>query len=384
METMLDIRTLSFITVLFSFVYGSGLLCVQFFHKGMESIRQLGLGILVAGVGFLLMSLRGAIPPWGSIVLANTLIFGGLVFISKGVRLFMGLGTKNFRVSLALTALLVMLFLFNTYWVPSISMRIVWISLFLSLQSGLCCVDLLRGQSYDLPFARGMTALPFAAASLFLLFRAVWVLSEGTLQSFMSAGLVHQLSFLTFDLLVIIVSFGFMWMTSARLERELRDQARIDTLTGTYNRRALEDLSLREMARASRHNLPVSVIMADVDRFKRINDTLGHQVGDMVLASLAGTLTDNLRTQDVVVRYGGEEFLLLLPDTSLEQALKAAEKLRSTVSETTLYQKDNVKATISLGVAQLRQGEGWQSLVSRADEALYQAKREGRDRVMGS
>jgi diguanylate cyclase (GGDEF)-like protein len=379
MEHLLDIRTLSFITVLFSFVYGSGLLCVQFFQKGMVSIRQLGLGALVIGLGFLLLGFRGGIPPWASIIVANTLIFGGFVFMSDSARLFMGLGPKSPLLGLALTPLFLILFLFNTYWAPSVSLRIAWISLFISFQAGLCCIDLIRGQTYDLPFARGITALPFAGASLFFLFRALWALSENTLQTFMSAGVVHQLGFLVINLLILTVSFGFMWMTSSRLEEELRNQARIDTLTRTYNRRALEELSLREMARASRHDLPVSVIMADIDRFKRINDTLGHQAGDMVLAKLANILTDNLRTQDLVARYGGEEFLLLLPDTTLEQAMQTAEKLRATVSETLLDPDKDIKATISLGVAQLRKGEGWQSLVSRADKALYQAKRKGRD-----
>ena len=384
MEIQLDIRTLSFVTVLFSFVYGIGLLCVDIFQKGLAGIRQLGQGILVTGVGFLLLGLRAIVPDWISILLANALIFAGFVLISKSVSIFMGFVPIKPRIELALGALLVLLFILNTYVMPSVLLRIVWINLFLAFQTVICAAYIFRGKTSDPVVARVMTALPFICASLFLVFRALWVISEGTLHTFMSAGVIHQLGFLVINFLILTVSFGFLWMTSARLGEKLRRQARIDTLTRTYNRRALEDLSLREMARATRHSLPLSVVMLDIDHFKRLNDNFGHQVGDMVLTNLAVILKDNLREQDLVVRFGGDEFLLLFPDTSLTQAIRAAEKLQIRIRETFLVIEREVKATISLGVAELRPGEAWDSLVSRADAALYQAKQQGRAQVVGA
>lgn len=382
MVAQLDIRTLSFITVLFSVVFGLGLLCAGYYQKKMAGIRELGLGILITGFGFLLLGLRGLIPEWSSVILANCTIFGGFVMMSESTRLFMGLGPLNPRIGLVLGPVLAALFTINTYWAPSVHFRIVWISLFLALQAGLSAADIIRSKQPDLLLARAMTAIPFAVTSLFFLFRALWAFSETGLQTFMSAGTVHQLGFLVIDLLILTASFGFMWLTSARLEKELRDQARIDNLTGVFNRRAMEELSQRELARVSRHGRPLSLIMVDIDHFKRLNDNHGHQAGDMVLSKLAGILKNNLRSQDFVIRYGGEEFLLLLPDTDLDRAGLAAEKLRVYVRETGFGSQGDLKATISLGAAEFQPGEDWEQLVGRADAALYQAKEQGRDRVV--
>ncbi|MBU1512404.1 GGDEF domain-containing protein, partial [Myxococcota bacterium] len=126
---------------------------------------------------------------------------------------------------------------------------------------------------------------------------------------------------------------------------------------------------------------PLSVIMADIDHFKRVNDTYGHLMGDQVLKQVATILSSVLRAGDAVIRYGGEEFLIVLPGVSAERALAIAERARKTIEATEFrFHEISFHTTISMGVAQLRPGESREDLIKRADEALYEAKHAGRNR----
>jgi diguanylate cyclase (GGDEF)-like protein len=161
---------------------------------------------------------------------------------------------------------------------------------------------------------------------------------------------------------------------------ELARMARHDPLTGLGNRLRLDEALKREMCRFTRYGTPFSVILLDVDHFKKINDRHGHQVGDGVLVRLAGVLREITRGSDLAGRWGGEEFLVLCPSTDLDGACHLAEHLRRAIAETT---DDGLPAiTASLGVAMVGTGDGEDRLLSRADTALYAAKQAGRNRVM--
>ncbi|WP_374341737.1 diguanylate cyclase [Azonexus sp.] len=169
-----------------------------------------------------------------------------------------------------------------------------------------------------------------------------------------------------------------------RLQAALREQAVRDPLTGLYNRRYLDETLEREISRARRDGLPLSVVMLDIDHFKRINDTHGHQLGDEVLRLLGRTLLGDIRLEDVACRYGGEEFLILLPAMPLEAAVARAEGWRRAVASLALARDGHlVRFTVSLGVATFPvHGATPDELTRCADLALYRAKREGRDRVV--
>jgi len=163
----------------------------------------------------------------------------------------------------------------------------------------------------------------------------------------------------------------------------LLDQTTRDPLTGLNNRRsALEELQNR-FDLSDRHNRPLAVIMCDLDHFKSINDTLGHGAGDLVLEEFGRRVKLNLRTTDLAGRIGGEEFLLILPETDMEGALLLAERLRAATGEHVFdLGTENLKVTCSLGVAQRTADDrDGGALLARADSALYAAKRGGRDRV---
>lgn len=156
---------------------------------------------------------------------------------------------------------------------------------------------------------------------------------------------------------------------------ELRGQARTDTLTGLSNRRTWEEELPRELARARRTRRPVSIIVADLDGFKAVNDTHGHQAGDRLLKTTAAAFRGCLREVDVVARFGGDEFGFVLPDCPEREALNVAERLRLAAPS---------GVTCSLGVAGWNGVEPAAMLFERADQALYQAKRSGRNRIVAA
>ncbi len=164
-----------------------------------------------------------------------------------------------------------------------------------------------------------------------------------------------------------------------RVEDELTEMSLKDELTGLFNRRCFNQVLPREMERAARYNQKLSLVLYDIDHFKKVNDTYGHQVGDVVLKELSNLIKNSLRNVDYLFRIGGEEFAIILTDTDLEGALAAAEKLRKRVEE---YSFPHVgKVTISLGVATMKPQDTPKTLLKRADDALYRAKRKGRNRV---
>jgi diguanylate cyclase (GGDEF)-like protein len=169
----------------------------------------------------------------------------------------------------------------------------------------------------------------------------------------------------------------------AAYEQKLINLNTRDGLTGIFNRRYLETKLEEEFDRHIRYNRPLSLIMLDIDHFKKVNDTYGHQAGDHILRSLASLIDERIRTVDVVARYGGEEFCCLLPETTAESALALAEFLRMGVEAEIFHFKDkSIKITISQGVSDLSDGmDSAEMLLKRADDGLYEAKRRGRNKV---
>jgi diguanylate cyclase (GGDEF)-like protein len=177
------------------------------------------------------------------------------------------------------------------------------------------------------------------------------------------------------------------WRTQQLLESEarLRELSIRDPLTGLFNRRYMEEVLALEMSRAVRKQYPIGIIMADIDHFKRFNDTHGHAAGDAILVQVGNLLRTHVRSSDVTCRYGGEEFILILPEASREITQIRAEKMREDASQLHVQYEDQTlePVTLSLGVAIFPDhGSTIEALFGAADTALYCAKREGRDRVV--
>lgn len=172
---------------------------------------------------------------------------------------------------------------------------------------------------------------------------------------------------------------GFDISARKQIEAELHHQAHHDSLTGLMSWGAFDELLPLEVQRARRYGSPLSLIMCDIDHFKSVNDRHGHATGDLILCQVADTLEANLRGSDVLIRWGGEEFLALLPETKAEDAGALAETLRALLARTRFPIQEQV--TASLGVTEYRPDESPRSLLKRVDDALYRVKESGRNRV---
>ena len=173
-------------------------------------------------------------------------------------------------------------------------------------------------------------------------------------------------------------------LENQKLQEKLSDMAVRDPLTGLFNRRYMEETLRRELSRAARDDGPLSLVIMDIDHFKHLNDTHGHQAGDHVLKTLASLLLSQMRSEDVACRYGGEEFVAILPGAPLAAAAQRAESWRSALEALAMeYEGALLKCTLSVGVSEFpRHGISGDELLSHADSGLYMAKRAGRNRVM--
>ncbi|MEW6526748.1 MAG: diguanylate cyclase [Spirochaetota bacterium] len=187
-------------------------------------------------------------------------------------------------------------------------------------------------------------------------------------------------------------SMGYIFLlrdiTEYRMMAEkLQKLAITDELTGIYNRRKFNEVALREFNRAKRNKNPLSIIIMDIDYFKIVNDTYGHAIGDDVLKTIAKSIAESLRSLDIFARYGGEEFIICLPETSIIAAQNVAERIRSCINDLTFHDKQNnqFKISLSLGVSQIKEySQTIEDIIRDADKALYEAKSQGRNKVVVS
>ena len=196
-------------------------------------------------------------------------------------------------------------------------------------------------------------------------------------------GDMQTIAFLGAMIFGFLLTMAFAVMMFREKQVELANLAEKDPLTGMNNRLSLDSIADKYMQRAERQGMPLSVVLFDLDHFKRVNDEFGHQVGDRVLSEVARRIGRIIRGEDVAFRFGGEEFLALLPGASLDQAERVAERLRSAIGEAPVdIGEHRLGLTASFGVVQYTPGrENWDDCIKRVDDALYRAKRGGRDRI---
>jgi diguanylate cyclase (GGDEF)-like protein len=189
-----------------------------------------------------------------------------------------------------------------------------------------------------------------------------------------------------FNISVVFAMFAYLssyyYRTIIEAQDRLSRLAMTDPLTGLYNRRHILDLANYEAVQLKRNTTPLSIIIADIDHFKRINDTHGHEAGDAVLVAVSQAIKTTVREQDSASRWGGEEFLIILPETDLEHGVAVARRIRESVAIIQVpMEKEPISVSITLGVTSYRIGESISDAISRADAALYKGKAGGRNRV---
>lgn len=177
--------------------------------------------------------------------------------------------------------------------------------------------------------------------------------------------------------LQIYVNFAAIALANAKIVSRLEKEAETDFLTGFFNKRTIQNILISELERAIRYRLPLAVIFLDIDDFKAYNDTFGHVAGDVMVQKTAEIIKNSIRTVDIAGRFGGEEFVIILPGTDEEGAIAVAERIRKAIES---YPFPHRKVTASLGITLAKSGDSVKSLLERADRALYQAKKEGKNR----
>jgi diguanylate cyclase (GGDEF)-like protein len=202
------------------------------------------------------------------------------------------------------------------------------------------------------------------------------------LQPISHRALVLLQAFNASILFVMVSYFTLMYRRLARAsEQKLKLLAITDPLTGLFNRRHAHEMATHEANQGGRTGRPLSFILADIDHFKKINDQHGHEGGDMVLIAVSKALSGITRTQDILARWGGEEFLLVLPDTSREGAAELASRILHIMQDLRSLPDADMRVTMTIGISSQRRHEGYEAALARADRALYQGKHSGRNCV---
>jgi len=374
------VPTLLLMTLLAAVVMAGALLLLGWGRR-RDGLQHCATALLLAAAGYALFLLRGRIPDVFSIVLGNVLVAASFSFLLAAVRCFYALPMRWLLV-LAPPALMV----------PVVAAAGSNFALCVSLAAGVMLLPVLwtlwvLAQHRKAEGGRGMQLLigGMGLEALLLLVRTlagVLVLPQDS--GFLQSNGLQTYSFMVAFLGVLVTSMGFVFMGKDRSDAINHRLAAQDDLTGLANRRSVIAALERDVARALRTQEPLAVMMIDVDHFKRVNDRWGHQAGDAVLRSVADVLRQRVRAQDIVGRYGGEEFLLVLPDTPFEGASQLALKLCAAVQALACsWGQDSIPVTVSIGVfsGPLAHGVHSDQLLQAADSALYRAKAAGRNRV---
>lgn len=338
---------------------------------------------LLQPAGFVLITLRDQVSPWVTIVLANTAIALAFAAYSVALRRFFHLPVRP-----GLLALMVALAVATSAWwglvQPDLTYRLIAISLVLAWMLGYSAWTVYRSPEATGP-VRHVAGGAFVFSAAVMAYRAgVLVVDPGQVLTVFQLTHVQVMTYAVGSILPVVATLGFLLLCTERSQRELERAARMDFLTGVYNRRAIEDLGTRAIAAARRHGMPLSLLVVDLDHFKRINDELGHAAGDLALVQAVARIRESLRAGDLPGRLGGEEFIVLMPNTDGASAAAAAERIRESFSGQPLeLDGQQRKVTLSIGVAVLAPADRhFSQLLQRADRAMYAAKHAGRDLVM--
>lgn len=381
---MLGIDTNSFIVISAAF----GLLCGFLFFamrvgfpKSIAGLSEWGWGCLLMVMAAVSFTTRGTLPVLFYSYLPNLLIPAGVIAMHRSLRVFGRLGPRE-RPLIALLCGTAIALAWTTFVFDDYRWRVILVSGVLAVLFAACSESIARYRAKR--FAEWFTCVTYAITAAVMLARCISaVLSQGILTLANDTSTLRDIYITSFPFSLVAMSLGFLLMANRALQSRLESQALHDPMSGAYRRDAFLDMLEREIAVSRRQNSPVSLLMIDVDNFKAINDTCGHLVGDKVIVNFAAHATLLLRVQDVMGRYGGEEFVVLLPQTGIDARLMIAERIRSHIADSNV--KDVPHYTVSIGIAGLGMDyPDTVSLLDAADKAMYRAKRAGKNRVISA
>jgi diguanylate cyclase (GGDEF)-like protein len=389
MTFTLDNHTLSFVQVAVSTILFVVMLVAWRAQRTYPGFGRWAAGLLPNALGWLLIGLRGLIPDWASVVLGNALLLYSPILLFESIRQYRGKPARDW-LNYGLLLLLTLGFIYFTWLQPNVNARVLIINACTLVVIVRCALALFLFTPIELRPSYWFTGSLFGLFGLVLFVRVVTAFALPNLSNPFQVDVWQSVVFMATIVLSVAFTFGFFMMTNARLaldlqqaETDMRQLAMTDYLTGAYNRRSFDDLGRRECARAQRNGSSLALLILDIDHFKDFNDSYGHLAGDELLCALVEACRANLRQVDLLARWGGEEFAILLPETDGIGCINVAEKLRQAAAELTVPGGGQAGITISLGGALWTpEDQQLETLLRRADLALYQAKRRGRDCVV--
>lgn len=383
MPDILDIRTLVLIYVGINIGQTVVLVYLWSVQRNYPPAKDWALGSLMFAIGLFLFALRNQAPVVLSEIVSNLFLLPGLMLFNFGIVKATG-RRPPFASGVALCVVASAILAWFVLVVPDYPAAVVTqnaVFLAFDIYTAYACLSAKT--------AKGKHTFRLIGI-LFVLLAIVcaWRVAGGVLGlTFSFSPALPRLfwiamSIITFPMITVLLTLH----TSQRLQAEIHAQARRDPLTGAYNRLAFAEFASKEWSRSMRHGSRFSVLAVDIDYFKRFNDQHGHQTGDAALVEVSKSAQAALRANDIWCRYGGEEFIALLPDTTMDQALVVAERLRSSVERTTISSpRGALSVSVSIGVAERSSRHGELSeVLAISDVALYKAKADGRNRVVAA
>jgi diguanylate cyclase (GGDEF)-like protein len=371
----LDPATLLIVSSATTLLVGTLFLATWRQAPGSRALAVWGAAHLVGSVGSTGLALRGQIPDLFSIGLANAVVLAAYGLIWSGVRSFEGRSTR-LAVAMAGAGLWCILCCVPAFY-ESISLRVLYASAVATAYCGAAAAEIWRGRAERLASRISAGAVLALHGAFYFVRIPTTLLAPPMLgPNPLTSPWVAILCFVTM-LFSIASAFTFMALVKERAEREQRIAASTDALTGVRNRRAFAEAAFGALA----EQRDGALLLIDLDRFKAVNDHHGHAVGDAVLVGFCAMAASLLPREALLGRLGGEEFACLLPDVSPAEALARAEELRRTFAELFVPELPDLRVSVSIGIAQIRRGTGYEALMRQADAALYAAKNGGRDRV---
>lgn len=335
---------------------------------------------LSCGLG--LITLRGYIPAELSIILANSMIILGVTLLWYGIRQYVGLSL--FTWNYVLGTLCVGVTAYGCYYfsaiTPSVSIRITLTNILLAVPCMQLCHDLLKYSNRK--FGKLLSAT-YGITAILLILRGILALQTTSVASFLLSGWLTTSFLLWAIFLMLSTTFNLIMLLVEDQNSSLARQAHEDPLTGLLNRRALHEMAPNNFFRVQGKNTSLALLMLDLDHFKHINDTFGHTTGDELLQHFSNQVSKCLQASDLMFRIGGEEFLIIAPNTSPKLAIDLAERIRTRVEKNPLINTTNaVPHTVSIGCTTACETDGcFRTALNRADTALYAAKGQGRNCV---
>ncbi len=346
------------------------------YPSSIKGLGEWGVALVMVAVGSMLGFAQGLLPTVLSITLPRILLPAGLLLVYVGTQRFFGL-TPRVKWWLALIAAVVVAQMWFTFVQPDFSMRLA-LSNALATCLYVAFARLMLQQRLD-SFAKRLVMGVVVSMLCVLSMRLVTLILWPTSADVFSTSPQHLVYVTSFAFLVVLKSVSLVLLASERLHGEVAYLASHDSLTNALTRRHMNEVCAMELERSQRHGRSMALLIMDLDHFKVVNDTYGHQRGDQVLVDFVARVHALLRRPDQLARFGGEEFVALLPETSLEDALGVAERIRASCAQPG---GTGPSCTVSIGVTTNRAAsDSVDALIARADAAMYQAKALGRNRV---